>query len=52
MADRDLLQGPTGQRATDTEIEAGQFQVVAIAGEEKSWVVLDASPDHINLVEG
>lgn len=49
---RDLVQGPTGQRATDAEIEAGQFQVAAVVAGEKWWVVLDVEPADIVLTEG
>jgi hypothetical protein len=47
--DRSLVQGPSGQPATDTEIEAGTFQVSATPDGEKGWVVLDASEDDIRL---
>lgn len=48
---RDLVQGPTGQRATDAEIEAGTFKVVSVVGGEKWWVVLDVEPADILLDE-
>lgn len=47
--DRSLVQGPSGQPATDSEIEAGTFQVSATPDGEKGWVVLDASEDDIRL---
>jgi hypothetical protein len=47
--DRSLLQGPAGQRATDTEIEAGTFKVLP---PDKSWfVALDMEPADIVLQE-
>ncbi len=52
IPDRGLVQGPSGQRATDAEIEAGQFQVVAtVNGGEKWWAVLDVEPADVVLVE-
>ncbi|HEX5706159.1 MAG TPA: baseplate J/gp47 family protein, partial [Pyrinomonadaceae bacterium] len=48
---RDLVQGLTGQRATDAEIEAGTFKVVSVVGAEKWWVVLDVEPADILLDE-
>ncbi|HEY6188615.1 MAG TPA: baseplate J/gp47 family protein [Pyrinomonadaceae bacterium] len=51
IPDRSLVQGPTGQRATDAEIESGQFQVVAVVGGEKWWVVLDVEPADIVMSE-
>lgn len=41
IPDRSLVQGLTGQRATDTEIESGDFQVVTPTGSDKWWLVLD-----------
>jgi hypothetical protein len=51
IPDRSLVQGPTGQRATDAEIESGQFQVVAVVGGEKWWVVPDVEPADIVMSE-
>ncbi|HET9179986.1 MAG TPA: baseplate J/gp47 family protein [Terriglobia bacterium] len=51
IADRSLVQGPGGQRATDQEIEAGTFQVVAKVNGEDWTVALDLTPDDILLVE-
>jgi len=49
IPDRGLVQGPGGQRATDTEIEAGQFKVVP---PDNNWfVVLDMEPADIVLRE-
>lgn|GEM_PF-1245379 len=53
IPDRSLLQstaeGRAGQRATDTEIEAGKFQVLT---PDKDWtVVLDVEPADILLVQ-
>lgn len=47
--DRSLVQGPSGQPATDAEIEAGTFQVSATLDGEKGWVVLDASEDDLRF---
>jgi hypothetical protein len=47
--DRSLVQGPSGQPATDAEIEAGTFQVSANPDGEKGWVVLDAGEDDLRL---
>lgn len=52
IPDRSLVQGSDGQRATDAEIEAGNFQVAAVVGGEKWWVVLDVEPADIVLLEG
>jgi len=41
IPDRSLVQGPSGERATDEEIEAGKFSVAATVAGEKWWVVLD-----------
>jgi hypothetical protein len=41
IPDRSLVQGPSGDRATDEEIEAGEFSVAATIAGEKWWVVLD-----------
>jgi Baseplate J-like protein len=52
IPDRGLVQDVSGQRrATDEEIEAGQFQVAATVGGEPWWVVLDVEPADIVLVE-
>jgi hypothetical protein len=47
--DRSLVQGPSGQPATDAEIEAGTFQVSATLDGEKGWVVLEASEDDLRF---
>jgi hypothetical protein len=47
---RDHVKG-AGGRATDTEIEAGNFEVTALVDSEKWWVVLDVEPADIVLVE-
>jgi hypothetical protein len=52
IPNRNLVQGPTGQRATDAEIEAGQFQVAAMVDGEKWWVVLDIEPADLVMTEG
>jgi hypothetical protein len=51
IADRSLVQGPGGARATDQEIEAGTFQVVAKVGGEYWTIALDSEPADILLVE-
>lgn len=57
IPDRDLLQGPGGQRATDVEIEAGQFTISPLVSpqidpEQKPWqFVLDIVPTDIALLE-
>jgi hypothetical protein len=51
IPNRDFVQGPGGQRATDGEIETNQFQVVAMVGSEQWWVTLDLEPADIVLVE-
>ncbi|KIH77075.1 Baseplate J-like protein [Geoalkalibacter ferrihydriticus] len=52
IADRSLVRGPTGERATDEEIEAGTFSVIAQVEGEDWWVVLDLEPADIALEEG
>jgi hypothetical protein len=49
--DRGLVQGPSGQRAKDEEIEAGTFQVSATVNGESWWVVLDMEREDIQLLE-
>lgn len=52
VPDRDLVHGPSGARATDTEIEAAKFTVVAVVNGDASWTIaLDAEPADIVLVE-
>lgn len=51
IPDRSLVQGPRGQRATDQEIEAGTFQVVAKVGGEDWTVALKSDPADIVLAE-
>lgn len=51
IPDRSLVQGPDGQRATDDEIEAGNFKVVTPADDENWWVVLDIEPADVVLQE-
>jgi hypothetical protein len=52
IPDRGLVQGPGGDRATDEEIEAADFSVVAVIGADNWWVVLDLEPADILLEEG
>jgi Baseplate J-like protein len=49
IADRSLIQNLTGQRASDSDIDRGEFQV-ALPGAEW-WVVLDLEPADIVLLE-
>lgn len=52
VPDRDLVQGPSGARATDAEIEAGTFSVAAVVNGESNWTIaLDVEPSDIVLVE-
>lgn len=48
IPDRGLVQNATGQRATDAQIEQGEFQIVPPAPEW--WVVLDLEPADILLL--
>jgi hypothetical protein len=52
IPDRSLVQGPSGQRATDAEIESGQFSVVTPAADGTWWVYLDAEPADIVVTTG
>jgi hypothetical protein len=49
IADRTLVQNLSGQRASDSEIERGEFQVTPPGAEW--WVVLDLEPADIVLLE-
>jgi hypothetical protein len=51
IPDRGMVQGPDGERATDEQIEAGDFQVAAMVDGEKWWVVLDMEPADVLLLE-
>jgi hypothetical protein len=51
IPDRSLVQGPSGQKATDQEIEAGTFQVSATVSGEAWTIALDSEPADILLVE-
>lgn len=51
VPDRGLVQGPSGARATDDEIEAGTFVVSATVDGQPWWVVLDMSDDDVVLRE-
>jgi len=51
IPDRSLVQGTSGQRATDAEIEAGQFQVVAVVNGENWSIALDVELADIVLTE-
>lgn len=50
IPDRGLVVGPTGQKATDAEMEAGTFKVSATVNGEKWWVVLDIDPADIDFI--
>lgn len=49
IPDRSLVQGLTGQRATDTDISANQFQVSPVVNGEPWQVVLEMAPTDIAL---
>ena len=51
IPDRTLVQGPTGQPATDQQIQNGQFQVTSVVKGEKFSIALDLAPTDIILVE-
>jgi hypothetical protein len=51
IPDRSLVQGPSGQRATDEEIEKGDFKVVPVVDGQTGWVFLDVEPADIFLRE-
>jgi hypothetical protein len=51
IPDRSLVQGPEGGRATDEQIEKGEFRVVATVDDEKWWVALDIEQADILLKE-
>jgi hypothetical protein len=49
IPDRSLVHGPSGQRATDAEIAAATFEVTVPADGQVWWLVLDMSPDDVDL---
>ncbi len=51
VPDRNLVQDASGQRATDAQIAAGQFQVASVVNGEKWSIALDVEPADIVLVE-
>lgn len=51
IPDRSLLQDLEGNSATDEQIEAGEFQIIAHVDGEDGWVVLDMEPADIVLRE-
>lgn len=51
IPDRSLVQGLNGQRATDVDIESGNFQVSPIVSGEQWQVALDIAPADVALVE-
>ncbi len=50
-ADRSLVQGESGEGATDEELENGAFKVMAEYKGDQWWVVLDMEPADILLEE-
>lgn len=51
IPDRSLMQGAGGARATDAEIDSGEFVIAATVAGEAWWVVLDMEPADILLEE-
>lgn len=51
VPNRNLVQGESGERATDEELESGAFKVVAEIDGEPWWVVLDMESADIFLEE-
>ncbi len=51
IPDRNLVQGPDGSRATDEQIEKGQFTIAATVDGEQWWVVLDMESADLVLRE-
>jgi hypothetical protein len=51
IPDRGLVQGPSGARATDAEIDAGTWQVSATVDGQAWWAVLDCEPADVVLNE-
>jgi len=51
IPDRSLVQGAGGQRATDSEIAAAQFQVISVVQGDKWSIALDLEPADIVLAE-
>lgn len=49
---RGQVVGPAGARATDAEVEAGTFSVLAEVGGKDGWVVLEMSPTDVLLTRG
>jgi hypothetical protein len=50
IPDRSLLQDPEGNPASDEQIEAGEFQVIAQVDGQDGWIVLDIEPADIVLL--
>ena len=50
IPDRSLVLGPTGQPATDLQIQNGEFQVTSVVGGDKWSLALDLAPTDIILV--
>ncbi len=51
IPNRNLVVGKSGARATDEELEKGEFQIVAEIDGEKWWLVLDMEPADVYLQE-
>ena len=51
IADRKLVQGSSGERATDDQIMIGNFQIAATVDGERWWVALDMEPADVLLKE-
>ncbi len=51
IPDRSLVQGASGERASDAQIESGEFVIVATVAGAAWWVVLDMEPADILLEE-
>jgi len=51
IPDRSLVQTMDGERATDADLETGEFQVVVAIDNEDWWIALDMTPEDIALIE-
>jgi uncharacterized phage protein gp47/JayE len=48
----ELVVGLSGARATDAEIEAGTFSVLATVGGQSWWITLQMTTDDVHLIPG
>jgi uncharacterized phage protein gp47/JayE len=48
----ELVVGPSGAQATDSEIEAGTFRVLAQVGGQDWWIALQMTTDDVHLIPG